>query len=160
MTESDLAQTAALWHAGWHDAHAAICPPALTGLRTLASFTDRLNRRIGNSHVAALGNEILGFFTLEEDELYQFYVAPAARGSGLASRLISDAEDALLAAGITQPWLACTVGNDRAARFYEKAGWRRVRTESLPVETSDGPFTLDIWRYEKDLSAEGGVHPA
>ena len=151
LTAADLPATARLWHDGWHDAHAAICPPQLTALRSLASFADRLSRRIGDSQVAVQGNDILGFFTLEGDELYQFYVAPSARGSGLAARLMTAAEGALRAKGIATAWLACTVGNARAARFYEKSGWSRTGTEAQAVETSAGPFTLDVWRYEKPL---------
>ena len=152
LTPADLAPTAALWHQGWHDAHAAICPPALSALRTLDSFTDRLARHAATTTLAERDGAILGFFTLVADELYQFYVAPAARGSGLARRLMAEAEAALRASGVSRAWLACTVGNTRAARFYEKTGWTRAATEALAVDTSAGPFTLDVWRYEKSLA--------
>jgi hypothetical protein len=41
------------------------------------------------------------------------------------------------------------VGNERAARFYEKCGWHRARTTMNRLETADGVFEIDIWRYEK-----------
>ena len=151
FTPADLPATAALWHDGWHDAHAAICPASLTRLRTVESFADRLARHAATTRVARLDGRIAGFFTLKDDELYQFFVAAPARGSGLAAALMQAAEDALRDTGLTRAWLACTVGNTRAARFYEKSGWTRATTEPFTTETSDGPYTLDVWRYEKAL---------
>jgi len=55
------------------------------------------------------------------------------------------------------PGIACAIGNERAARFYEKHGWRRVGTMVNYAETSDGAFPLEVWRYEKALGAEGGA---
>ena len=42
--------------------------------------------------------------------------------------------------------------NDRAAAFYKKAGWRVVKEEVYPVETSGGEQSVTIWRFEKDLA--------
>jgi hypothetical protein len=49
-------------------------------------------------------------------------------------------------------WLACAVGNMRAARFYEKSGWHRAGTFVMLSETSNGPFPVDQWRFEKRLT--------
>jgi RimJ/RimL family protein N-acetyltransferase len=49
-------------------------------------------------------------------------------------------------------WLACAIGNERAARFYEKSGWRRTGTMVSQLETPNGIFPLEVWRYEKRLS--------
>jgi len=48
-------------------------------------------------------------------------------------------------------WLACAIGNERAARFYEKCGWRRVGKMINPLDTPDGVLPLEVWRYEKRL---------
>jgi ribosomal protein S18 acetylase RimI-like enzyme len=85
------------------------------------------------------------------DELYQLFVSAPARGSGVAAALIADAEARLAEAGVETAWLACAIGNERAARFYEKSGWRRVGTMINYAETSDGVFPLEVWRYEKRL---------
>lgn len=151
MTDDDLPASATLWHVGWHDGHAAICPPALNRLRTEASFRDRLTRDLAKTRVALRAGRVAGFHILKGDELYQFFVAPAERGSGLAGQLMQDAETYLRAAGHGSAWLACTVGNTRAARFYEKTGWHRAGTERMEFETAAGPFALDAWRYEKTL---------
>lgn len=53
-----------------------------------------------------------------------------------AAALIGDAEARLAERGVETAWLACAIGNHRAARFYEK---------------SAGIFPLEVWRYEKRL---------
>jgi ribosomal protein S18 acetylase RimI-like enzyme len=92
---------------------------------------------------------------VKDAALYQLYVAPQARGSGVAAALIADAEQRLARSGVTTAWLACAIGNDRAARFYQKSGWRLTGTLRYVAETSEGPFPLDVWRYEKDLVPGG-----
>ena len=92
------------------------------------------------------------FSIIKDDEIYQLYVLASFRGSGTAAVLITDAEARLAQRGIQTAWLACAVGNNRAARFYEKHGWRRVGTIPYHAETSTGTFPLDVWRYEKTLA--------
>lgn len=41
----------------------------------------------------------------------------------------------------------------RAARFCEKPGWRRAGTMINHAETASGTFPLEVWRYEKTLTA-------
>lgn len=142
---------AALWRQGWLDAHSAIVPDTLVTLRTPESFAERMATAL--PRVRALGpvGAPLGFYLLKDDELNQFYLAQAAWGSGAAGVLMADAEIRLAEAGVEIAWLACAIGNTRAARFYEKSGWTRVRDEIVPTETSAGPFPLKVWRYEKRL---------
>jgi hypothetical protein len=47
--------------------------------------------------------------------------------------------------------LACAIGNERAPRFYEKHGWRRIGTMIDQLEIPGGLFPLEVWRYEKDV---------
>jgi GNAT superfamily N-acetyltransferase len=94
----------------------------------------------------------VGFHMLKDDELYQLYVSADARGSGVAPALIADAEARLAGAGFETGWLACAIGNDRAARFYEKSGWRRVGNMINPLQTPEGVLDLEVWRYEKRLA--------
>ena len=88
---------------------------------------------------------------VKDDELYQLFVSPQVRGSGVAASLIADAEERLAQSGVATAWLACAIGNERAARFYEKSGWHRVGTMVDPLETSIGKFPLEVWRFEKRL---------
>lgn len=147
----DLDRLAHVWHEGWRDGHLAIVPDALARVRTLENFRERLQAGLTDVRVVIVDDLIVGFSMLKGDELYQFYVAAEARGSGIAATLIDDAELALAWRGVTTAWLACAVGNDRAARFYEKRGWHRAATVIYQSETSVGLFPVETWRYEKAL---------
>lgn len=146
--ESDISQIADLWHDGWHQAHGHIVPPALVASRQPQEFQARTQKRLPQTRVARSEGVLAGFFMLSEDELYQFYVSSEFQGRGLAKTLMASAERDL--AGKIA-WLACSVGNDRAARFYEKVGWRRVAEENYEVESAEGGQGVTIWRFEKDL---------
>jgi GNAT superfamily N-acetyltransferase len=147
----EIAALARVWFDGWHEAHAALVPAELARQRTLDSFHDRLRAGLAETRVIGEHGAPLGFTILKGDELYQFYVARAARGTGVAARLMADAEQRLAARGVDTAWLACAIGNDRAARFYEKQAWRRTGTVVYIAETAQGDIPLDVWRYEKPL---------
>jgi GNAT superfamily N-acetyltransferase len=151
--EREITHLARLWYEGWQDAHAKIVPDELRRLRTLESFMQRLEATLSNTRVVGPRGAPSGFYILKDNELYQMYVAPHARGSDVAHALIADAESRLARNGFENAWLACAIGNDRAARFYEKAGWRRVGVVTYQAETSTGIFPLQVWRYEKRLDA-------
>jgi GNAT superfamily N-acetyltransferase len=153
--EHELDQLAQLWLDAWRDAHALIVPPALVRLRTFESFRDRLRAALPRTRVAGPSGAPTGFCIVKEDELYQLFVAAAARGTGVAVALLADGESRLAASGVATAWLACAIGNDRAARFYEKSGWRLAGTMLNQAETQEGTFPLDVWRFEKDLRAAG-----
>lgn len=148
---SEIDALAKLWYDGWQDAHAEILPAELKQVRTLESFGERLRDLLGDTRIAGDVSEPLGFCIVKDDELYQMYVSAAARGTGLAAKLIADAEDRLRSDGVEIAWLACAIGNDRAARFYEKSGWTRIGTMTNRLELPSGEFLLDVWRYEKKL---------
>ncbi|WP_211306244.1 GNAT family N-acetyltransferase [Fulvimonas soli] len=142
---------AGIWHDGWQDAHARLLPAELARHRTLESFRHRLQEDLANLRVAGPPGQPLGFCIVKDDELYQLYVAAGARGSGVAAELLADAEERLRALGVRTAWLACAIGNERAARFYEKRGWHRVGNRIIRLPTPDGFFPLEVWRHEKDL---------
>lgn len=150
-TLDDLDVLAVLWRDAWIDGHAAHVPAELIEQRTLESFRIRLQRLLPDTRVAEKNGRIAGFCSLKGDELNQIMVARDARGSGVAAVLMTDAERRQRDRGHETVWLACAVGNDRAAAFYRKSGWRLARTESLPVETLGDPFPLEIWRFEKTV---------
>lgn len=147
---SEIGQLAKIWFDGWQDAHARIVPAELAAFRTLQSFEERLRATSSPVRVAETGAPV-GFYVLKGAELYQFYVSSSARGSGVAAVLMVDAEARLRMSGVHIAWLACAIGNDRAARFYEKCGWLRTGTVTDNVEVAGGTFALEVWRYEKSL---------
>ena len=148
----DIDAVAQLWHDGWRDAHLAIVPETLARVRTLESFRLRTRLDLPDVRVAGAPGQVLGFYTLKGDEVYQFYVGAAARGTGVAAALMADAEVRLAARGVGVAWLACAIGNGRAAKFYEKCGWRRVSTFTSRLDTADGVIPLEVWRYQKPLA--------
>ena len=148
---SEIGQLAKIWFDGWQDGHARIVPAELARLRTLQSFEDRIRAASSGVRVAGAVGAPLGFYLLKGAELYQFYVSSNARGSGVAALLMGDAEAHLRKRGVHTAWLACAIGNDRAARFYEKCGWLRTGVVIDDVEVPGGTFALEVWRYEKSL---------
>lgn len=141
-----------IWYDGWHEAHARIVPAELTRVRTLESLRDRLRAALPSARVVGPPGEPVGFCIVRGDELYQLYVSAGSRGSGVAAALTADAEARLAENGVETAWLACAIGNDRAARFYERYGWRRAGTMVYEAETSSGTLPLNVWRYEKILA--------
>jgi ribosomal protein S18 acetylase RimI-like enzyme len=153
--EPEIAHLAKLWYDGWQDAHAHLLPAELARARTLASFRERLRDALSSVRVVGPPGSPVGFCMVKGDELYQLYVAAEARGAGVAAALLSDAEAHLARAGVHTAWLACAIGNERAARFYEKFGWHRVGNMINRLEIPSGRVDLEVWRYEKVLLDRG-----
>jgi ribosomal protein S18 acetylase RimI-like enzyme len=154
IRDAEIAESgplAKIWYDGWQDAHARIVPVELARFRTLESFRERLGAALASVRVAGAVDAPVGFCMLKGDELYQLYVSSEARGSGVAAALVVDAEARLSESGVGTAWLACAIGNERAARFYEKCGWRRAGTVVETLEIPNGTFPLEVWRYEKSL---------
>lgn len=150
--ELEIDQLAKVWYQGWQDAHAPILPAELKRIRTLESFRDRLHAALERVRVIGPHGAPVGFSMIKGDELYQLYVSAESRGSGVAAALINDAEERLSQDGIKTAWLACAIGNERAAKFYEKCGWHQVGKMINELETPNGIFPLEVWRYEKVLA--------
>ena len=150
--ETEIDQIARVWYDGWQDAHAGIVPDALVRLRTLESFRQRLLAALAHIRVVGAPGTPVGFTIVKDNELYQLFVSATYRGGGVAAALLADSEERLRQNGVTTAWLACAIGNHRAARFYEKSGWRRVGNMMNQAETSEGAFPLEVWRYEKTLA--------
>ena len=148
---AEIDHLAKVWYDGWQDAHARILPAELTRIRTLESLRDRLQAALPDVRVVGPFPTPVGFCMLKGDELYQLYVSAEARGTGAAAALVADAVARLAENGVELAWLACAVGNDRAARFYEKCGWRRAGTVAYQPDAANGAPPLEVWRYEKRL---------
>ena len=149
---AEIEHLATLWHDTWHETHARLVPADLTKLRTLESFRERLRHACPDLRVVGPSGSPVGFSVIRGAELYQLFVSPESRGTGIADALIADAEARLSARGVDTAYLGCAIGNERAARFYEKRGWHRVGSVIDLVETERGPYPLKTWRYEKTLA--------
>ena len=147
---SEIDFLAGIWYHGWQDAHEGILPPNLAQRRTRDSFRERLRAALPSLRVVGPPAAPVGFCLVRGDELCQLYVSAASRGLGAAAALITDAEFRMREAGIDTAWLACAVGNERAARFYEKRGGHRAGTMMHEPDDSGG-IVFEVWRYEKRL---------
>lgn len=152
---AEVDQLARIWYDGWQDAHATIVPEELRRARTLESFSERIRAMLPTVRVAGERGAPIGFCINKGDELYQLYVLAQARGTGTAAALMTDAEARLAEAGVELAWLACAIGNERAARFYEKSGWRRAGVVVYELDLPGGVLALKVWRYEKRLRPVG-----
>ncbi|MCU0626600.1 MAG: GNAT family N-acetyltransferase, partial [Gemmatimonadaceae bacterium] len=59
-------------------------------------------------------------------ELRRFYIAPAAKGTGLATRLMADAIARARRRGAATLWLGVWERNARGIRFYQREGFTHV----------------------------------
>ena len=148
----DIDALVKIWYDGWQDAHAKILPEELARIRTPESLRERMIELLSDVRVIGDVGEPLGFSMTKDDELNQLYVSADARGTGVAQELIAEVEERLAAGGVKTAWLACAIGNHRAARFYEKSGWRCAGNVVSELPLPSGPFSVEIWRYEKDLT--------
>jgi ribosomal protein S18 acetylase RimI-like enzyme len=150
-TAADIPALSAIWYQGWTEAHRAHVPQALIRLRTPESFRIRLTRML--AQVITLGpvGAPLGFCAIKGDEIYQMYVAPAARGSDVAVRLLSAGESRLRDRGIKIARLDVIADNPRAIAFYTRCGWGNGKLQPVHLDTLGAPFTLTCLVLSKTL---------
>ena len=155
---ADIQDISQLWHDGWRDGHFGLVPDALYEHRTLDSFIPRVAKRIPFTRVAIDQgtSKLLGFVTINGDELEQFFLAREARGTGLAMPLMREGEEMLRRSGHTDIHLVVVAGNDRAIGFYEKDGWVNKGEISYAAEIDGGSFDLPCLRFEKSLNDSAG----
>jgi len=151
----DRAAVVRLWHDAWHDGHGSALPAVVVAERSLESFDLRLGPLEAGTLVAELDGNVVGFAAIEGDEIDQLYVAAEARGTGLAAALLAAAEAELVRRGIRDAAIQCSAGNDRAHRFYARAGWRDSGVRQAPIWTPDGRHeTHPTHIFVKQLSSQ------
>jgi len=149
---ADAADIARIWHEGWRDGHLGHVPPELAEIRTPASFDRRAVDRLPQTTVAEVDGEVAGFLVVVGDEAEQVYVDRTHRGTGVAADLLAEAEQQIRSAGHPRAWLAVAVGNDRAKRFYERAGWVDDGPLDYQAEGASGPVPVPCRRFVRDLA--------
>ena len=149
-TAGDVEAIATLWHEGWREAHEGHVPDELVRQRTLAALRRRVGEDLAAIRVATGEGGIEGFVTVHGDEVEQLYVAPEARGTGLAAVLLDHAEDTI-AQGHERAWLAVVAANARARSFYGRGGWVDAGPVDYEARTASGTVTVAVHRYEKQV---------
>ena len=144
-----------IWHQGWHDAHHDLVPKNVIAFREVEHFHVWLDECILSTFVAWSGDTLVGFHSLDQNELTKLYVRRDARGLGMARKLLIHAENLLSNQGVLVAELFCTAGNVRAQRFYERHNWKLSKTfmdELWQPERTEYECKAMTLHYKKDLS--------
>lgn len=150
-TADDADAIAEVWSRGWRDGHLGLVPEALVRVRTEESFYPRAAERVGDTTVAVADGVVAGFVTVVDDEVEQVFVAAGHRGTGVAGRLLAEAEAQVRANGHRRAWLAVVAGNARALAFYEREGWHDEGSFDYSADGPAGPIAVPCRRYVKSL---------
>lgn len=146
--ETDTEAIACVWHAAWGDAHRGHVPQALHAIRTLAHFRLRVPPRLASTCLATLAERVVGFVSVQDNELEQLFVLAEARGTGAASALLREGERRI-AAQFDTAWLSVVAGNQRARRFYAREGWCDHGPFEYAAEIAGAAIVIETHRYEK-----------
>jgi len=155
-TPEDSPEVAEIWCNGWRDGHLGGVPDELVAVRTPASFRSRAANRVADTTVATVNGAIAGFTMVAGDEVEQVYVAKQHRGTGIAARLLWEAEQRIVQAGHGTAWLVAVATNARARAFYAREGWKDEGPFVYQAQTETGPIAVPSHRYTKRLAASGG----
>lgn len=161
--EKDLARAHVL---AWQTAYQEVLPADFLAGLTVQRYEAGWRRRLadpapGTRSLAVLDGEgrAAGFATVGplrdaqsgEDalgELWAINLRPDVWGSGLALPLLRAGESSLVELGYCHAVLWVVIGNARARRFYERAGWRTDGEER--TDTRFGPALAEL-RYQRHL---------
>lgn len=160
-TPDDARAIAEVHVAGWRWAYRDLIPESfIEGLTVEARerhWRETLSTSAGRVIVAEVAGEIVGFvgFGAAEDadgetgEVHAIYLLDRAAGTGVGRELFSRANEELRRSGFRRAVLWVLETNERARRFYERAGWIWDGT------TSTHRFDCDerpVVRFVGDLS--------
>ena len=113
----------------------------------------------GRALIAEEAGRVVGFVALGPirdgapdpgiGEIYAIYVLPERWGNGIGGDLFAGATEELRESGFSTGVLYVLQGNDRARRFYEKAGWT---TDEIVTTEHIDCLDLPVVCYRTDLS--------
>ncbi|SFS16104.1 Ribosomal protein S18 acetylase RimI [Microbacterium sp. cf046] len=98
----------------------------------------------------------------DDGQVYAIYALPRFWSAGVGHALMTDAETRLVAAGFDRAHLWVLEGNERAAAFYERHGWREdgaIQDDDQLIR-GDHPQTLRERRRVRDLREDLGRRAA
>lgn len=161
-TLADAGAIADVQVASWHWAYRGALPEATLAALDPAELSVWWRSVLGDPErivlVATERDDVLGFAhaasTDDDDrnegtgQLYALYLIRRAAGAGIGRILLERATDAMRTAGFVAATLWVLESNERARRFYERAGWSWDGTRSThQVQCSNMP----IVRYTRRL---------
>ena len=152
--QSDVAEVARVWRAGWLDAHVGHVPDALMAERTESYFTQTAADVVDTTLLAVDDDgTVLGVALVHEDELFQLAVAQEARRRGIGQALVRAAEE-LIGADHDRAELAVVSANIPARRLYEHCGWTdlgEIVQQARAANLDDEPIPVLAHHFVKDL---------
>ncbi|MEO9167999.1 MAG: GNAT family N-acetyltransferase [Aestuariivirga sp.] len=132
LNSADLDSVSALYHAIWHETQEPYQDLRVANSRDLSFFKSRLQHWQKETLVARVDSELAGFTSWEGPALEALYIAPQFRSSGLGAKLLAKAEVAMRKSGASELSLDCVCLNIAGRKFYERNGWRILKTTGLP----------------------------
>ncbi|PTH90555.1 GNAT family N-acetyltransferase [Streptomyces sp. A244] len=166
MTPADCGRVAEIRVGGWRSAYRGLIPQSyLDGLSVeedaerRRAFLSQGDGSVVNLVAEDAGGELVGWachgpyregeVRTEDAELYAIYVHPRHVGQGAGRALLTESVARCSAAGHGRLLLWVLKENDRARRFYERAGFRADGAEE-PFEV-DGVAVVEV-RYARALA--------
>ncbi|WP_432133835.1 MULTISPECIES: N-acetyltransferase family protein [unclassified Streptomyces] len=142
MTAADCGHVGSIRVRGWQFAYRGLVPPSYLDALDPAEDADRLRARLARADAGASDlvaepagtGRIVGWAAhgpyrdgeqrTEDAELYALYVDPDHLGTGVGHTLLQESLRRRAALGHPRMFLWVLAGNERARRFYERAGFR------------------------------------
>jgi ribosomal protein S18 acetylase RimI-like enzyme len=161
-TPADVPAIAAVRIRSWQEAYRGVIPQDyLDSLSVAAEVERREGRSLDGQHVAEANGAVVGWLYLgpyradegEEPpgpsagEVGAIYTVPEVWGRGVGRRLLAYGLGELRRLGLSPVLLWVLVANERARRFYERAGFR---ADGPVVGFEVGGTTLPEMRYRYD----------
>ncbi len=159
---SDAPAIAAIHNSAWQAGYRGLLPDELLESLDVADRTAFWADVIGRHRdasvltVAELGGEVCGFADLRPSveraaagTVGAVYVAPGRWREGIGTALMQAVERTARHKGFTALELHVLVGNDRAARFYERLGWV---SNGVHEAHSAAGHPAEVVRYERALT--------
>jgi GNAT superfamily N-acetyltransferase len=163
MTEPDAPAVSDIRVRSWQAAYAGLVPQDYLDAMSVTADTARRRQlftaadRVADNLVAESGEQLVGWASvgpcrdadvpLSAGEVWAMYAPPEQWGRGVGRALMTAALDRLRSQRRQPVYLKVLVGNDRARRFYERAGFRIDRLVE-PFEV--GGAALPEVRYIRD----------
>jgi GNAT superfamily N-acetyltransferase len=134
--------------------------PTISAEKGQAYWRDAIEFAEPQVYVAADGAQVVGFVGFDRSrdkgtpntmgEIWAIYADPAYWGQGVGLALWDAARDGLVEEGCTKVSIWVPLGNERALRFHDMAGFKREMTTIKTVPM--GSVKVEEIRMKRDLS--------
>lgn len=134
--------------------------PAVSADKSQAHWREAIEFSEPQVYVAVEDEKVIGFVGFDRSrdkgtppttgEIWAIYAAPSHWGQGVGLALWDAARDGLLEEGCNKVTLWVPLGNERALRFHDLAGFKREMTsiKTVPV----GAVKVEEIRMKRDLA--------